>query len=45
VFVLFYEQVAALGGLIPRPSSPTNCVKDQETKKATKAKQKDVEPK
>jgi hypothetical protein len=43
-FVLFCVQVSALRRLIPRPRSPTVCVKDQETEKAVKAQQRAVEP-
>jgi hypothetical protein len=37
VFVLSCVQVAALRQTDPCPRSPTDCVKDQETEKATKA--------
>jgi hypothetical protein len=44
VFVLSCVQVAAWRRTDPRPSSPIVCVKDEETEKAAKAKQRAVEP-
>jgi hypothetical protein len=44
VFVLSCVQVAALLRADPPPRSSTNCVKDEETEKAAKAQQMDVEP-
>jgi hypothetical protein len=42
--VLCVKAVRPCEGLIPRPRSPADCVKDQETEKAAKAEQKAVEP-
>jgi hypothetical protein len=44
VFVFSCVQVAALRRADPRPRSPTDYVKDEETEKAAKAKQRAVEP-
>jgi hypothetical protein len=44
VFVLFCMQVAALRRADPGPRNPTDCVKDQETEKATNVQQRAVQP-
>jgi hypothetical protein len=44
VLVQSCVQVSALRRADPRPRSPTDCIKDQETEKAAKAEQKAIGP-
>jgi hypothetical protein len=44
VYVVLYAGKRPCDGLITRPRSPTDSVKDQETEKAAKAQQKALEP-